>query len=118
MNPDFIDRTLEFWRTRSSRPRTPEDARQAIENIAGFFRILLEWDASEGGAATDAARNGARGKPPSAPRATKRTRAPLAREGQGLDHHAPEVKQQRVERAPGPSCAGSENRHDSSVLKG
>jgi hypothetical protein len=117
VNSDFIDRTLEFWRARSSQPRTPEDARQAIENIAGFFGILLEWEASEGGAATEIARGRSRKLIP-APRPSKRRRAPLVRKGQGLDPQTPGGKQRRLERAPGLSCAGSENGHDCPGLDG
>jgi hypothetical protein len=43
----FIGRTLEVWQPRTSKLLTPEDARQVVENVAGFFRILTEWDAAE-----------------------------------------------------------------------
>lgn len=47
INPDqgdLIDRTIEIWRPRVGRPLTREDARQIVENVTGFFAILLEWD--------------------------------------------------------------------------
>ena len=48
----LLDRTLEVWQPRTSRQLTREDARQIIENVNGFFRILLEWEmASQRGAA-------------------------------------------------------------------
>ena len=43
----FIDETLAFWQPQSRRPLTREDAREIIENVSGFFSILLEWDAAE-----------------------------------------------------------------------
>jgi hypothetical protein len=40
----LLDRTLEVWQPRTSRKLTREDARQIVENVNGFFRILLEWE--------------------------------------------------------------------------
>jgi len=48
----LIDRTLEFWQTRTSHTLTREDAREIVENITGFFRILREWEVAEQPAAT------------------------------------------------------------------
>lgn len=48
----LIDRTLEFWQTRTSHTLTREDAREMVENITGFFRILREWDVADQAAAT------------------------------------------------------------------
>jgi hypothetical protein len=43
--PDnLLDQTLKVWQPRTSRKLTREDARQIIENVNGFFRILLEWE--------------------------------------------------------------------------
>jgi hypothetical protein len=43
--PDnLLDQTLKVWQPRTSRKLTREDARQIVENITGFFRILLEWE--------------------------------------------------------------------------
>ena len=43
----FIDQTLDVWQPRTSSTLTHEDARQIAENVTGFFRILLEWQAAE-----------------------------------------------------------------------
>jgi len=42
----FIDRTIEFWQSRTSMTLDREDARQIIQNISGFFQILSEWQAT------------------------------------------------------------------------
>ncbi len=44
----FTERTLEIWQPRTGRVLTHEDARQIVENITGFFEILLEWDSTDG----------------------------------------------------------------------
>lgn len=44
VNPEQIDRTLEFWRKRTARQLTSEDARQITVNMTRFFEILAEWD--------------------------------------------------------------------------
>jgi hypothetical protein len=36
--------TLLFWQHRTSNKLSPEDARQMIENVAGFFSQLSSWD--------------------------------------------------------------------------
>jgi hypothetical protein len=41
---DFIEETRVFWQSRTERVLTREDAREIIENMTGFFRVLLEWD--------------------------------------------------------------------------
>lgn len=46
-NSPFIDATLAHWQPLSKRALTREDAREIIENISGFFAILLEWDAQD-----------------------------------------------------------------------
>jgi hypothetical protein len=43
----LLDRTLAVWQPRTSRPLAAEDARQIIENVSGFFAVLLEWAAAE-----------------------------------------------------------------------
>jgi hypothetical protein len=43
----LIDKTLKVWQPRTARALSPEDARQIIENVTGFFTILQEWDAAE-----------------------------------------------------------------------
>jgi hypothetical protein len=40
----LLDQTLKVWQPRTSRKLTREDARQIVENITGFVRILLEWE--------------------------------------------------------------------------
>ena len=44
VNPEQIDRALEFWRKRTARQLTNEDARQITLNMTRFFEILAEWD--------------------------------------------------------------------------
>lgn len=44
---DFIDETVTYWQKQTSRELTREDGREIIENMTGFFRILLEWDRAE-----------------------------------------------------------------------
>ena len=41
----LIEHTLEVWQPRTSLSLTREDARQIVENVTGFFRLLLAWDA-------------------------------------------------------------------------
>lgn len=41
---EAVDQTLFFWQPRTSRCLNVEDARQMIENIAGFFSQLDAWD--------------------------------------------------------------------------
>jgi hypothetical protein len=43
----LIDRTLEFWQPRSSQTLTREDAREIIENVTGFFRVLQKWQVAD-----------------------------------------------------------------------
>jgi len=43
----FLDRTIEFFQERTDRTLTREDAREMIENVTGFFRILGEWNRAE-----------------------------------------------------------------------
>jgi hypothetical protein len=42
----LLEETIRFWQPRASRPLTPEDARQMVENITGFFTILHGWSAA------------------------------------------------------------------------
>jgi hypothetical protein len=44
---EFMNETLNFWKDRTDRPLTNEDARQMIESISGVFTLLAEWDAKE-----------------------------------------------------------------------
>jgi hypothetical protein len=52
---DFLDQTIAFWQPRTHRTLTREDGRQIAENVSGFFRILLEWEAAERSANAPAA---------------------------------------------------------------
>ena len=42
-NDNLIDRTRKVWQPRIGRNLTDEDARQIVENVTGFFRILTDW---------------------------------------------------------------------------
>ncbi len=42
----LLEETIRFWQPRTSRPLTPEDARQMVENVTGFFTILQGWSAA------------------------------------------------------------------------
>ena len=44
---ELIQQTLDFWQPRTPQTLTREDARQIVENLTGFFRILLEWEHAE-----------------------------------------------------------------------
>jgi hypothetical protein len=44
---NLIDRTLEVWQPRSAHRLSDEDARAILENVKGFFTLLLEWEANE-----------------------------------------------------------------------
>lgn len=46
-NSPLIEETIAHWQPLSRRVLTREDAREMIENISGFFAILLEWDEAE-----------------------------------------------------------------------
>lgn len=46
-NDNLIDRTIELWQPRLRRELNPEDARQIVENVTGFFSILAEWSRGE-----------------------------------------------------------------------
>lgn len=40
---EFIRRAQAFWADRRGHALTREDARQMVENIAGFFALLDRW---------------------------------------------------------------------------
>jgi hypothetical protein len=42
----LLEETIRFWQPRTSRPLSPEDARQMVENATGFFTILQGWSAA------------------------------------------------------------------------
>jgi hypothetical protein len=47
LSPKIINETAQFWSKRTGRELSEEDARQIIENMTGFFRVLSEWEAAE-----------------------------------------------------------------------
>jgi hypothetical protein len=42
----LLRQTAEFWKRTTQRDLTLEEARQAIENISGFFQVLAQWDSA------------------------------------------------------------------------
>jgi hypothetical protein len=44
---NLIDRTLEVWQPRNAQPLSDEDARAILENVKGFFTLLLEWETND-----------------------------------------------------------------------
>jgi hypothetical protein len=40
---DRFELTRQFWQSRVGRPVSLEDARQIVENVAGFTNILAQW---------------------------------------------------------------------------
>lgn len=43
----FLDRTAQLFDQRTGRKLNREDARQIVENVTGFFRLLAEWQNME-----------------------------------------------------------------------
>ena len=43
----LIDRTRKTWQPRAARNLSDEDAREITENVTGFFKLLMEWEAKE-----------------------------------------------------------------------
>ena len=46
-NDNLVHRTREVWKPRVGRDLSPEEARQIINNIVGFFAILADWSRAE-----------------------------------------------------------------------
>ena len=42
-NDNLIEQTRRLWRSRLGRDVSREDARQIVENVTGFFGVLVEW---------------------------------------------------------------------------
>ncbi|MBZ9669063.1 hypothetical protein FJ970_19605 [Mesorhizobium sp. B2-1-8] len=40
----FLERTVRLFEARMEQPLSTDDARQIVDNLGGFFRILAEWD--------------------------------------------------------------------------
>jgi hypothetical protein len=43
-NPEIIQQTIDFWKTKSNVVLTEQEAAESITNIRGFFSILEEWN--------------------------------------------------------------------------
>ncbi|MER9291299.1 hypothetical protein NKI71_13720 [Mesorhizobium sp. M0510] len=43
----LLERTVQLFEARTGRSLSKEDARQIMENVSGFFRILAEWNKME-----------------------------------------------------------------------
>ena len=43
ISPDLIEQTITVFESWTGRVISQEEARQAVENISGFFRVLQEW---------------------------------------------------------------------------
>ena len=46
-SPELIEQTVSVFENRTGRVISEEDARQAVENISGFFLVLQEWAEAE-----------------------------------------------------------------------
>lgn len=46
-NDNLIDRTVTLWQRRFGRDLTSENAREIVENVAGFFNTLAKWSQAE-----------------------------------------------------------------------
>jgi hypothetical protein len=46
-SPELIEQTISVFKHQSGAVLSHEDARQAAENISGFFRVLQEWAEAE-----------------------------------------------------------------------
>ena len=50
-SPELIEQTISVFKSRTGRVISREEARQAVENISGFFSVLQEWAEAETGKA-------------------------------------------------------------------
>ena len=48
-SPEIIEQTILAFKRRTGRAISEEDARQAVENVSGFFRMLQQWDEADVG---------------------------------------------------------------------
>ena len=46
-SPELIANTVSVFENQTGRVFSKEEARQAVENISGFFQVLQEWAKSE-----------------------------------------------------------------------
>ncbi|MDL1878402.1 hypothetical protein FBQ85_25055 [Cytophagia bacterium CHB2] len=44
---DFLRQTASFWQQKTGVAFSQEEARETVENLAGFFRVLAEWENAE-----------------------------------------------------------------------
>jgi hypothetical protein len=44
---ELVEKARAVFQKRTSRKLTNEDARQMLENLTGFFRVLHEWDRAQ-----------------------------------------------------------------------
>ncbi|MBJ7378532.1 hypothetical protein [Sphingobium sp.] len=44
---ELVEKARTVFQKRTSRKLTNEDARQMLENLTGFFRVLHEWDRAQ-----------------------------------------------------------------------
>lgn len=44
---ELIEQTISIFESRTGRVISKEEARQAVENISGFFSVLQEWAEAE-----------------------------------------------------------------------
>lgn len=42
-SPVLIEQTISLFEKKTGRVLSPEESRQAVENISGFFQVLQEW---------------------------------------------------------------------------
>lgn len=44
LSDELVEEARALFQERTDSPLTPEDARQMLENLVGFFSVLIEWD--------------------------------------------------------------------------
>jgi hypothetical protein len=52
-SPELIEQTISIFKSRTGRSYSCEEARQAVENLSGFFRVLQEWAEAEDSAKSE-----------------------------------------------------------------
>lgn len=43
----FLNKTISLFQSRYGKPLSQENAREIVENMTGFFKILAEWEKTE-----------------------------------------------------------------------
>jgi len=46
-SPELIKQTVSIFENRTGQLISEESARQTVENISGFFKLLTQWDRTE-----------------------------------------------------------------------